>query len=44
MYVLKNVVDEVKDDFLEISLEDASKDGKNITLVTFMKFLSLPMN
>lgn len=28
MYVLKNVVDEVKDDFLEISLEDASKDGK----------------
>lgn len=28
MYVLKNVVDEVKDDFLEISLEDACKDGK----------------
>ena len=32
MYVLKNVVDEVKDDFLEISLEDACKDGKEYQL------------
>lgn len=29
MNVLKNVVEEVKDDFLEISLEDANKDGGN---------------
>ncbi len=27
MFVLKNVVDEVEDDFLEISLDDANKDG-----------------
>ena len=27
MYVLKVVVEEVEDDFLEISLEDANKDG-----------------
>lgn len=32
LFQLKNVVDEVKDDFLEISLEDALKENKNIKL------------
>lgn len=29
MYQLKNVVEEVEDDFLEVSLEDAKKENKN---------------